>query len=100
MADYICVSQCFHCQWFGHIAKHCSMKPGEHFCVHCGGKGHLVGDCKRAALPPNCVNCWSLRLQAKGHRAGDKNCPAFTPAVGRLVARMEYASSDGGKAAK
>ena len=59
------VTQCFKCQSFGHVSKHCK---GPMKCVNCGRIGHKKTDCR--ASRPRCANCsmgqiWTMEILKK-----------------------------------
>ena len=79
--DYIQdVTQCFKCQGFGHVAKHCH--SGTSTCVQCGYKGHRKSD-KQCRPPGNirCANCYGP------HKAWSKTCPYYLKEVEALKIR-------------
>ena len=63
------VIQCFNCQNFGHIGKHCHAT--HPVCVFCGVKGHRVKEKKCRTRRPRCYNCRGE------HTASYRGCPAY-----------------------
>ena len=62
------VIQCFNCQNFGHITKHCHASP---VCVFCGVRGHRVKERKCRVTRPRCYNC------KEEHTSSYKGCIAY-----------------------
>ena len=71
------VTQCYKCQGFGHIAKHCTHTFIK--CLQCGRIGHKKADCR--ARNPRCANC------AGPHKAWSKICPFYLKEVEALKIR-------------
>lgn len=56
---------CYHCQSYGHIARHCrEATPTE---GHCGG-GHKVRDCDEKDADPACIACRMVKRQPQVHK--------------------------------
>ena len=62
------LTQCFHCQAYGHVARACKNMTK---CAHCAGE-HSTQDCRRAdnRTKVRCANC-----RQQGHMAWMKACP-------------------------
>ena len=58
--------QCFRCQKFGHVAKHCRQQQDT--CGHCGTVGHKRDSCN------NRLTCFHCNAP---HHASDKTCPKY-----------------------
>ena len=71
------VTQCFKCQGFGHVAKHCSQRFSK--CINCGRIGHKKAECN--ARNPRCANC------AGPHKAWSRMCPFYLKEVEALKIR-------------
>ena len=56
--DRFWVTQCFHCQRFGHIATKCPSKKEAPVCVYCAGH-YKSSDCLDKSNP-KCANCSAL----------------------------------------
>ena len=76
------VTQCFRCQSFGHVAKHCK---GPMKCVNCGRIGHKKTDCR--ASRPRCANC------SEPHKSWSKQCPHYLKEVEALKIRSTTRTS-------
>ena len=79
--DYVPeVTQCYNCQGFGHVAKHCHTTIPT--CVQCGYKGHRKTENK--CRPPGkirCANCYGK------HKAWSKKCPYYLKEVEAIKIR-------------
>ena len=73
------VTQCFKCQGFGHVAKHCTLTFSK--CINCGRIGHKKADCR--ARDPRCANC------AGPHKAWSRICPYYLKEVEALKIRAQ-----------
>ena len=61
-------TQCFNCQYYGHVAKYCK---GACRCVYCGVRGHRKSENKCQVDRPKCCLCRG------NHQAYSKRCPAY-----------------------
>ena len=76
--------RCLKCQKFSHYVLDC--KNEEDICARCSGK-HCTSVCKETNTADfACSNC--IGTKAKGHRAADRNCPAFTMELEKLHKRI------------
>lgn len=83
--DYNPVFRCYHCQAFGHIAKHCKNKQ---VCPHCAG-GHDLKNCRRKDSGPRCANCKVVQKEYH-HEIGSKTCPEYERVVQVAFAKVDY----------
>ena len=71
------LTQCFHCQAYGHVARACKNMTK---CAHCAGE-HSTQDCRRADnhTKVRCANC-----RQQGHVAWMKACPVRSAELDQL----------------
>ena len=76
------LTQCYHCQGFGHISTKCPASSENGVCMFCAKKGHRSKDCtKRHEKATHCcVNCKTSsdnnnRRNANTHNASSDLCP-------------------------
>lgn len=75
--DRFWITQCFHCQKFGHMASDCPRKESSPVCCFCSGshKGHLC----TSKNSPNCANCSSegssVAAGSRSHFSFRNDCP-------------------------
>ena len=76
--DRFWVTQCFHCQRFGHVADKCPSKTEDPVCAFCAGH-HRSVECPDKSSP-KCVNCSSRATSGTScdHYALSPDCPAMT----------------------
>lgn len=78
------LTQCFHCQRFGHTAQKCYNKMNKPTCKHCS-EDHPISECKSLELPPKCANCHSAnkkkeinsfnsKMNEIDHRTNSETC--------------------------
>lgn len=72
--DRFWVTQCFHCQKFGHTAMSCNQKRNNEdpVCRFCAGS-HKASDCNRRSIP-KCANCARVN-EHSDHFASSESCP-------------------------
>lgn len=85
--DYLAVTRCFHCQKFGHVAKHCRQQEGV--CPHCASTDHEFKDCPSKNKKPVCSNCKKIGKQ-HDHKVGDSECECYKKALRQLIDRTGY----------
>lgn len=73
--DRYWVTQCYHCQKFGHLATDCSKKSSPPVCGFCAGE-HDSRSCKERSTPC-CTNCSALpdAPHSVHHFAFSMDCP-------------------------
>ena len=74
-------TQCFNCQHFGHVTKHCH--SGRPRCVFCGERGHRKNDGRCRATRPRCCNCGGR------HQAYSKICPEYKKEKRALIIKAK-----------
>ena len=74
-------TQCYNCQHFGHVTKHCHAKQPR--CVFCGERGHRKRDRKCRLTRPRCCNCGG------SHQAYSKICPEYKKERRALVIKAK-----------
>ena len=91
--DRFWVTQCFHCQRFGHIATKCPMKDQDPVCGYCAGS-HRSALCPDRSAP-KCVNCSSRAASGGscGHYALSSDCPMMTLQRERVIENTNLVSS-------
>lgn len=88
--DRFWVTQCYHCQKFGHIASKCPKKDesptcaGEHESRACTNKSS-----------PKCINCSSLETPAESicHFASSKTCPLMVSQQQKIIENTDLSPS-------
>ena len=82
--DHFHLTQCFHCQGFGHKAgsPRCPGKDDKNTCLYCAKKGHRSKDCQNKSQRSKhcCVNCShsgdeDVRYHANTHNSASELCP-------------------------
>lgn len=78
------VTQCFHCQSWGHSATNCGYEPR---CVKCS-ESHEKGACSRTSREgdPKCCNCGGP------HSSNHRNCPAYQKHMEMIKTRSKRPS--------
>lgn len=100
--DRFWVTQCYHCQGFGHNKDSCNKKLAEPKCVFCAG-GHNSKDCTNKHSP-KCVNCSSLKPgeadsgppllpESLAHFASSRHCPIMISQRKRLIENTNFTDS-------
>ena len=93
--DHFQVTQCFHCQGFGHKKGEpkCPAKNSNPTCLYCA-KGHKSGDCnfRRDKSKHCCINCRDssdrfLNNNARYHTSSSDLCPIVIREKKSLMAR-------------
>ena len=77
--DRFWVTQCFHCQKFGHIFSSCPKKDDPPVCGYCSGS-HNGKSCTNKDIP-RCSNCASY---------GDTNHFAFSPSCPKFELQKQH----------
>ena len=79
------VTQCYHCQSWGHSANNCGYIPR---CVKCS-EPHAIGSCSRVSRDgdPTCCNCGG------SHASNHRGCPAYKEHLEKIKARSKKPSS-------
>ncbi|MCP4274573.1 MAG: hypothetical protein GY781_21825 [Gammaproteobacteria bacterium] len=91
--DRFWVTQCYHCQGYGHTSDRCALKDDSPKCSFCAGN-HNSKDCSNKTTP-KCVNC-AKATPATGptnHFASNKNCPFMIAQRNKLIENTNFASS-------
>ena len=91
--DRFWITQCFHCQRYGHIATKCPMKDSDPVCGFCAGS-HKSAQCPEKSAP-KCVNC-SSRAASDGscdHYALSPSCPMMALQRERVIENTNLVSS-------
>ena len=84
--DRFWVTQCFHCQQFGHMASGCPKKDEQPTCSFCAGR-HESRSCTDKSSPC-CSNCSSVGGGGGGsHFASSKDCPIMASQRQKLIER-------------
>lgn len=91
--DRFWVTQCYHCQKFGHIASKCPKKDNEPVCAFCASN-HMSQSCTSKSSPL-CSNCSSHDGPADSHRhfASSSDCPAMVFQRQKLIENTNFVSS-------
>ena len=91
--DRFWVTQCYHCQNFGHIAAKCPTKSQSATCGYCAGN-HDSRNCTQKSTPC-CANCSRMTPppQSLDHFASSQKCPVLISQRQRLIENTEFSSS-------
>lgn len=96
--DRFWVTQCHHCQGFGHISDNCSKKLEKPRCMFCADS-HKSDACTNKNSP-KCVNCSSSRhglasppVELAAHFASSRHCPIMIAQRKRLIENTNFTSS-------
>ena len=91
--DRLWVTQCFHCQRFGHIATKCPSIKEAPVCVHCAGH-HISSDCPDKSNP-KCANCSSRAAPGVScsHYASSPDCPMMALQRNMVIEGTDLVSS-------
>ena len=89
--DYLGISRCYHCQNYGHIAKHCRQEKAT--CYHCAGHGHRAEECKDRDAPPKCAPC-KKGNRTHTHSVRERTCPSYRLALERLARQTDYGGQE------
>ena len=95
--DRFHVTQCYHCQEFGHTSgsKYCKSKESASTCFYCAGS-HKSRDCRskkdRTINKIKCSNCSKSKSHAEKrtamtHKASDSLCPFYIREKERIMSR-------------
>ena len=91
--DRFWVTQCYHCQRFGHVASNCLKKDQPPTCAFCAGH-HASKTCDRKSTP-RCANCSNLDEPpgALSHFASSFDCPIMISQRQKVMENTEFSSS-------
>ena len=98
VTDYFHVTQCYHCQGFGHIhgSERCKQKDNPPICMYCAGS-HRSSECRRKNCidTHRCTNCAKstislIKSKAKGHTANSRECPLYVKELARMKSITNY----------
>ena len=91
--DRFWVTQCFHCQRFGHIATKCPSKKEAPVCVYCAGH-HKSSDCPDKSNP-KCANCSARAAPGVScsHYALSPDCPTMALQRNMVIEGTDLVSS-------
>ena len=91
--DHIHLSQCYHCQCFGHYADSdfCKFKDKKNTCFYCASDDHKSKDCKNKKVTSKhrCVNCIREGRALTHHKATDPLCPTVIAETLRMYSRTD-----------
>jgi hypothetical protein len=87
--DFVVVTRCYHCQGFGHIAKHC-MSPKV--CGYCSSTDHESKDCRHKgdAGKHRCINCLRFQVKDHSHHAASNECPIYKNRLQNIISETQY----------
>ena len=90
--DRFWVTQCYHCQGFGHVSSKCSKKDEPPTCSFCAGR-HESRSCTNKSSP-SCCNCSALedRSGPVNHFASSMNCPTMVVQRQRIIENTELSA--------
>lgn len=88
--EYLKETQCFRCNQYGHVSRHCQ---NSQTCRRCDERGHSHKDCR--AVSPKCTNCTKANERFRrgydtAHSAYDPKCPSLAREKERLRAQVCY----------
>ena len=91
--DRFWVTQCFHCQGFGHTASKCRQKNERPFCAYCAGR-HETSACGSKSTP-KCINCSKSGDSTNSceHYAFSPDCSFMVSQRNRLIENTNFVSS-------
>ncbi|VVC90562.1 unnamed protein product [Leptidea sinapis] len=72
MRDFLDITCCAKCQWYGHSMKHC--KAEKDSCSKCGDVGHGHKEC--ISKMERCATCVKAGKAADDHETAAPTCPA------------------------
>jgi len=88
--DHVNITQCYHCQYYGHLANDCKHKNEESSCFYCSGK-HPSKECSNKGNKKayNCINCIRNGFDNHNHTANDRKCPIYGKIMERKRNRLQ-----------
>ena len=93
--DRFWVTQCYHCQGFGHKNNDCPKRSDEPKCGFCAGS-HESRSCTNKGSP-KCVNCvqssTAVEPGAHSHFASSRLCPIMTLQRNKVIENTNFISS-------
>ena len=91
--DRFWVTQCYHCQGFGHIALKCPKKNQRPVCAFCAGD-HESKVCGNKSSP-HCANCSSSEVAEVpcNHFASSSDCPVMISQRQKIIENTNFTSS-------
>ena len=91
--DRFWVSQCFHCQGFGHKSSACPKKDATAVCAFCAGS-HESRTCENKDSP-QCTNCLSMETSSgpTNHFASSSNCPVMISQRKKIMENTNFTCS-------
>lgn len=87
--DRFWVTQCFHCQRFGHKYADCPMKQDQPTCTFCAGRHESRSCTNKSSLC--CANCSSVENDNvnAAHSSSSVDCPTMVTERRKLIERTE-----------
>ena len=91
--DRFWVTQCYHCQNFGHISTRCPQKDKDPVCLFCAGN-HRSSTCTRKSTP-KCANCSSHETfrGSSNHSATSSDCPIMSSQREKVIENTNLVAS-------
>lgn len=90
--DRFWVTQCYHCQSFGHVVDRCPVKNDSPCCCFCAGS-HRAPDCSNRSTP-KCINCVkSSSSLPSNHHASSKDCPFMIAQRNKIIENTNFTCS-------
>ena len=91
--DRFWVTQCYHCQKFGHLASGCPRTALPPVCTFCAGT-HDSRRCENKTSP-SCANCSSLAEppESVSHYSSSRDCPVMASQRRRVIENTNFTCS-------
>ena len=91
--DRFWVTQCYHCQGFGHVSSGCSKRNTGPVCVFCAD-AHESRACTNKNSP-RCVNCLKSGRPSDSinHFASSSSCPVMVSQRNKIIEKTEFPCS-------
>ena len=89
--DRLWVTQCYHCQGYGHLSKECPKKHEDPCCAFCAGS-HGSKSCDNKDHP-KCANCSGKPSKSCNHYAFSRDCPFMVQQRNKVIENTNFKSS-------
>ena len=89
--DRFWVTQCYHCQGYGHLSSECPKKHEDPCCAFCGAS-HRSKSCSNKDHP-KCINCSRNPTRSCDHYAFSPDCPLMVQQRNKVIENTNFMSS-------
>ena len=89
--DRFWVTQCYHCQGYGHLSSECPKKNEDPCCAFCAGN-HRSKFCNNKERP-KCINCSRNPTRSCDHYAFSSDCPLMAQQRNKVIENTNLVSS-------